>query len=71
MREPERTMAAPERARAMGRERAHVGAERESAPLTTPTPLAISAPKGPASTDVRPLEPIDGEPAPAPAGALD
>ena len=57
--------------RAMGRERAHVGAERESAPVTASTPLAISAPKGPASTDVRPLEPIDGEPAPAPAGALD
>jgi hypothetical protein len=55
----------------LGRERTAVSAQRESAPV------AIPAPKGPASTDGRPLEPagsdmsgaLAGEPVIAPAGS--
>jgi len=67
-----RAEAAPAKRRVRTRrERAAVGAQRESAPVATGAPTAILAPMGPASTEVRPLEPVAGEPAPAPAGALD
>jgi glycosyl transferase family 87 len=68
-----RAEAAPARKRRPRRERAPVSAQRESAAAAAAAPVAIPAPKGPASTDGRTLEPgmsdVPGQPLAAPAGS--
>ena len=60
--------------RGLGPERVHVGAQPGSAAAAAPAPVTIPAglirqPEGEASTDVRPREPVAGEPLVAPAGS--